>query len=158
MSAKKAGKATTQSPEALVVHANLCRNIADFLVNRPYLKQKGETWDPMSDRVAVFLSAITDVHRAHGPEKPEPEHLFDWTALHAVSGLDERDINLDRLEEVRKLVVSLLESTPDEYARFMARMTGEESPKLGEMMVAVEQILAAVVKPVPERGAALTKG
>lgn len=138
MPTKKAAKTAIPNVESLVVHSNLCNEVAEFLQNRPYLNRQDDSWDELSDLVTVFLRGLKDVHfKYNKADGAAPEHLFDWTALHVVSRLDEDDINLDRLEAVRALVATLLCATPEAYAQAMLGLSGAADPRIDEILAAV---------------------
>lgn len=89
-----------QSPEALNVHASMLEEVAEFIGNREFLKSPN--WDGDSDRLCIMLRALKPI-RKQGADNP-----LDLAAIHALSGLDEEDINVPRLVAVRTMIPELV--------------------------------------------------
>lgn len=89
------------NPESLNVHAMKLQEVAWFIGEREYLKSPD--WDEDSDRLSVLLSALI-VMRSKGADNP-----MELAALHITTDMDEEDINVKRLAEVRRIIPVLLD-------------------------------------------------
>lgn len=94
-----------ENTESLNVHAMMLQEVAWFIGEREYLKSPD--WDEDSDRLTSLLSALK-VMRSKGADNP-----LELAALHAITRMDEEDINVARLAELRRMIPELIDVDRD---------------------------------------------